>query len=119
MRGLRGVTAVDLSVRSVAVDRDDRSVAEEKSVGVGDAIMSERESEREVVRECRVLSGAGDMCASDEGGVGTTARSSWSRRIAISLLASGRSDMHASFDEHDSPRTSSLSRWHSSSSSFF
>lgn len=59
-RAVRGVTT-DLSVRSVAVDRDDRSVAVEKSVGVGEGIMSERESDREVVRECRVLSSAGDL----------------------------------------------------------
>lgn len=73
-RALRGVTVLGRPV----VDR---------SVGVGEEA-SERESVREVARECNDLVGAGDRGALDEGGVGTTARASWSLRIEISLFAS-------------------------------
>lgn len=93
-RTLDGVTVVDRSLRSPAADRTERSVVADLSVGVGEAA-----SEREPVRECDTRSGTGDIGAVDDGGVGTTIRASWSRRIAISLLASGWVSIQAVSDE--------------------
>jgi hypothetical protein len=59
-------------------------------VGVGEDASERADwAERaESARECNVRRLMGDMGASDAGGVGTTARANWSRRIAISLFAS-------------------------------
>lgn len=84
MRGdcltVRGVTVVLRSVRfvpPVAAEWVDRCAVAEPSVNVGDGA-SERMS----------FSSIGDIGASEEGGVGTTARANRSRKMAISLLAS-------------------------------
>lgn len=79
---VRGVTVVLWSARFVAAvtaDWEDRCVVADPSVGVGDG-----------AAECMSLSNIGDIGASEEGGVGTTARASRSRKMAISLLASVR-----------------------------
>lgn len=85
LRGMRGecltVRGVTVGLRSVrfvaAADCDDLCVALEPSVSVGEGA-SERVG----------MSSIGDIGASEDGGVGTTARARRSRSMAISLLAS-------------------------------
>lgn len=93
MRGdcltVRGVTVGLRSVRLVTVaDCDDLCVVAEASVSVGEGASA---------RECRSI--IGDIGASDDGGVGTTALARRSRSMAISLLASVRVSQSSSAAE--------------------